>query len=94
MDNTIFLEWNDTSSWTDNDVVYRFPKQQKRCYRNGERLGKGNYRPDPFWLKLNSIICAPLYHYIIQRRIFHLLLRGAYSRKFDKVRRKRKKRLF
>jgi len=78
-------------------VGNRFPKalpeKRKKKYVNGKRLKPGESRPNPFYLQFIDLI-MPLYDIVICDEIFRRLIFGAYSRKYGKPRKFRKRRLF
>jgi len=64
-----------------------------KVYCNGKRLRKGEQRPDPLWVDFVDLL-LPMYSVIVTKEIFKMKICGAYSRKYGKVRKFRKRRLF
>ena len=87
------VKWRATSG-----TIYSSPRPilwniEVKVYRDGKRLRKGEQRPDPFWLVLVDLL-LPMYSVIVTKEIFKMKICGAYSRKYGKVRKFRKRRLF
>jgi hypothetical protein len=68
--------------------------------RNGQRLRKANnsvrkgeMRPNPFGINLPDKL-LPIYSIVVVIQLFRMRICGAYSRKYDKPRKFRKKRTF
>lgn len=82
-----------TNSGTRNDFLqYILPPC--RIFRNGQRLKKGESRPEPFYVKCIANKCLPFYQSLVTKQLFRRMIFGAYSRKYDRVRKRRKRRLF
>jgi len=85
-----------------NKTPYSSPRPIWRniVYRNGKRLKKGEQRLDPFWVSHRTKrvdfvdVLLPKYGVIVTKQLFRMKLCGAYSRKYGKVRKFRKRRSF
>ena len=99
--NTGFNQWDDnfsTSDFSQPAVTWQETLPLKsELPKAGFQIKKGTYTPFPFWHQftvgqLNNGLGAKFSFKRVDT--FRLMLKGAYSRKFDKVRKKRRKRIF
>ena len=78
--------------WFNNNINYLPKKVVEKVYRNGQRLKSGEQRSKPFYVKFIDNNALLMYNRIMQKQIFRRMIYGAYSRKYDKVRKKLKQR--
>jgi hypothetical protein len=97
-----------TASWTNSHSFFHkyYDDNSTRDYANNvdnytrdyannvyeNKKDDDSKKQPPFWLKF---VEKPPFFYlpVVQKQIFRMMLMGAYSRKYDKPRRKKKKRI-